>query len=496
MSSELRANLPPSIPSEEGGCAFSHESQPSEGSAARAENVATDEIAIRVTNLSKCYHIYDRPQDRLKQSIVPRLQRLIGRSPTQYAREFWALKDVSFEVKKGETVGIIGRNGSGKSTLLQMICGTLTPTSGTIETRGRVAALLELGAGFNPEFTGRENVYMNGAVLGLSKEEIDVRFDDIAAFADIGEFIEQPAKTYSSGMYVRLAFAVVAHVDADILVIDEALSVGDALFSLKCMRFLREFMQTGTIFFVSHDMGAVRNLCRDALWLERGKIRGIGGAKTLVDAYVTSLYGASQDVDGAFTTRLEGSPSLRADCTPIKGSKRDARQDIINASVLRNDIELFIFDEEAYRWGDGDAKVTGIEFKDVNGHNLSWIMGGEDVVIAIRGISNIALDSLIIGFIVRDRLGQPLFGDNTYLSYFDSPVSVREGQVFLGTFRFQMPILPAGNYSLTVALASGTQQDHVIHDWINDALVITSHNVATVQGLVGVPIQEILIEVR
>ena len=191
------------------------------------------DIAIKVQNLSKCYHIYDSPRDRLKQFIAPRLQRLTWQTPKQYFREFWAVKDVSFEIKKGETVGIIGRNGSGKSTLLQMICGTLNPSHGSIETNGRIAALLELGSGFNPEFTGRENVYMNASVLGLSNKEIDERFDDIVAFADIGEFVEQPVKTYSSGMMVRLAFAVIAHVDADILIIDEALAVGDAFFTFE-----------------------------------------------------------------------------------------------------------------------------------------------------------------------------------------------------------------------------------------------------------------------
>src|SRR5687768_13960790 len=187
-------------------------------------------FAIRVQNVSKCYQIYDAPRDRLKQFVAPRLQRLLGKTPKHYFREFWALKDVSFEIKKGQTVGIIGRNGSGKSTLLQIICGTLSPTNGLIETNGRIAALLELGSGFNPEFTGRENVYMNAAVLGLTKEEIEARYDDILAFADIGEFIDQPVKQYSSGMYVRLAFAVIANVNANVLVIDEALAVGDVFF--------------------------------------------------------------------------------------------------------------------------------------------------------------------------------------------------------------------------------------------------------------------------
>ena len=257
---------------------------------ANADNktVATrsGDITIRVQNLSKCYQIYDAPRDRLRQFVAPRLQRLLGRPPKQYFREFWALKDVSFEVRKGETVGIVGRNGSGKTTLQQIICGTLAPTAGSIKTAGRIAALLELGSGFNPEFTGRENVYMNGAVLGLSKAEVDDKFDDIAAFADIGQFIEQPVKTYSSGMLVRLAFAVIAHVNADILVIDEALAVGDAVFVQRCMRFIRNFQENGTLLFVSHDAGTVINLCRSTIWLHQGKVREMGQSKSVAEAYL------------------------------------------------------------------------------------------------------------------------------------------------------------------------------------------------------------------
>ena len=189
--------------------------------------MSSNDISIRVQNISKCFQIYDTPRDRLKQFVAPRLQSLMGQVPKQYFREFWALKDVSFEIKRGETIGIVGHNGSGKSTLLQIICGTLSPTGGAIEANGRIAALLELGSGFNPEFTGRENVYLNAALLGLTNEEVDERFDAIAAFADIGDFIERPVKTYSSGMFVRLAFAVQAQVDPDIFIVDEALVVGD-----------------------------------------------------------------------------------------------------------------------------------------------------------------------------------------------------------------------------------------------------------------------------
>ncbi len=272
---------------------------------------------------------------------MPRVQRLLGRPPKQYFREFWALKDVSFEVKKGETVGIIGRNGSGKSTLLQLICGTLAPTSGSVQITGRIAALLELGSGFNPEFTGRENVYMNASILGLSEAEIDAKYNEILAFADIGDFIDQPVKQYSSGMYVRLAFAVIAHVNADVLVIDEALSVGDAFFVQKCMRFLREFMETGTVLFVSHDAGAVLNLCQTAVWLHNGAIAAVGAPKEITESYLHKLYEAQQgeSINPPRQTRAGNGSG------PTNGSMRkqarDMRLDFINQSKFRNDIELF-----------------------------------------------------------------------------------------------------------------------------------------------------------
>ena len=257
--------------------------------------MSSNEIAIRVEGLSKCYEIYTNPRDRLKQFVMPRLQRLAGQAPKQYFREFWALKDVSFEIKKGETVGIIGRNGSGKSTLLQMICGTLSPTSGSIQTNGRIAALLELGSGFNPEFTGRENVYMNASVVGLSNEEIDARFDAIAAFAEIGDFIEQPVKTYSSGMIVRLAFAVAINVDPEILIVDEALSVGDELFQRKCFSRIEAIKSKGsTILFVSHSGGTIVELCDRAVLMDSGEKLGMGVPKQIVGRYQKLLYAPAE----------------------------------------------------------------------------------------------------------------------------------------------------------------------------------------------------------
>jgi len=258
----------------------------------------SSEIAIKVENLSKCYQIYDQPRDRLKQFVLPRFKRFAGRHSKQYFREFWALKDVSFEVKKGETVGIIGRNGSGKSTLLQLICGTLNPTCGDIETKGRIAALLELGSGFNPEFTGRENVYMNAAVIGLSKEETDARFDDIATFADIGDFIDQPVKSYSSGMVVRLAFAVAINVDPEILIVDEALSVGDELFQRKCFSRIEAISKQGaTILFVSHSGGTIVELCDRAVLMDAGEKLAVGLPKQIVGRYQKLLYAPADKCD-------------------------------------------------------------------------------------------------------------------------------------------------------------------------------------------------------
>ncbi|MGK6939810.1 ABC transporter ATP-binding protein [Pseudomonas aeruginosa] len=251
----------------------------------------SSEIAIKVENLSKCYQIYDQPRDRLKQFVLPRMQQLIGRPPSQYYREFWALKDVSFDVKKGESVGIIGRNGSGKSTLLQIITGTLAPTSGSTTTNGRIAALLELGSGFNPEFTGRENVYLNGALLGFSADQINEKFDAIAAFADIGEHLDQPVKTYSSGMLVRLAFAVQVQVEPEILIVDEALAVGDALFQKRCFQRIEKLVSDGTtLLFVSHDQESVRTLTNRALLLNKGRSIEWGLSSEVVLSYRKLLH--------------------------------------------------------------------------------------------------------------------------------------------------------------------------------------------------------------
>ena len=444
----------------------------------------SSEIAIKVDGLSKCYQIYERPQDRLKQMVMGQLNRILGRSRKQYFREFWALTDVSFEVKKGQTVGIIGRNGSGKSTLLQMICGTLNPSSGSIKTVGRVAALLELGSGFNPEFTGRENVYLNASVLGLTHSETTTRFEDIAAFADIGDFIDQPVKTYSSGMMVRLAFAVIAHVDADILVIDEALAVGDAFFTQKCMRFLRNFMKTNTVLFVSHDTGSVKSLCSHAIWLEKGQMLESGSPKDVADLYLQAFYETQQGKSTKTTIKPQ---FLKQDSRP----KRDQRLEFINNSNLRNDLKLFDFNPDASSFGKGGATIADVTLEDSQNRPLAWVVGGEDIRLRITALANSELYSPIIGFYIRDQLGQHLFGDNTYLSKVDTPLVTKPGEYLTAEFCFNMPRLAKGDYSICVALAEGTQEVHEQQHWINDALIFRSDSTSVAAGLIGIPMQAI-----
>lgn len=449
--------------------------------------MSSDNIAIRLENLSKCYQIYDRPQDRLRQSIMPRLQRLVGREPTQYFREFWALRDVSFEVKRGETVGIIGRNGSGKSTLLQLICGTLSPTHGCVEVNGRVAALLELGSGFNPEFTGRENVYMAASLYGLSREQVDERFSRIAAFADIGDYVEQPVKTYSSGMYVRLAFAVIAHLGADILVIDEALAVGDAVFTQKCMRFIRKFRESGTLLFVSHDMHSVLSLCQDAVWLHQGGRRDAGPAKSIAESYLQytlqEVYGEEANLQSLGDRAQRENP-------------RTVGEDAVDATsfaIVDYSSQMQVSDNlsEANGWETGMGKIISVRLEHVDGRSEGIYQGGELVRMGIRAVAHKHMERPILGFLVRDRLGQDLFGENT-LPFTDfNPISVNAESVIEGEFVFHLPMLPNGQYVVTASLAEGDLINHIQHHWLHDALVINVSSSRVRWGLVGVRFEKL-----
>jgi len=414
--------------------------------------------AIRVHNLSKTYRLYDRPRDRGKQWMLSPLQKCLGLTPTQYYHEVLAVENVSFEVEKGETLGIVGRNGSGKSTLLQLIVGTLTPTTGTVEVNGRVAALLELGAGFHPEYTGRENVFLNGTLLGMQRRDIEAKLDDMVAFADVGAAIDQPVKTYSSGMVVRLAFAVMTHVNADILVIDEALAVGDAFFVQKCMRFLRNFMERGTVLFVSHDSAAVLNLCRKALWLDRGRVVSIGEAKSVCDRYLHGAHSKVSIDNGQGLSRI--------------------RDDVQEASLVYRHKDIRRFD-------DRQVWIENIELKDSTERRIHTVTKREHVSLRVWCKTLIRLASPIVGFLVRDRLGQSLFGANTYVGR-GASICIEPGMCFIGELRFIMPVLQPGDYSISIALAEGTQQEHIQHHWIHDALVFKSAPPELCFGLVAV----------
>lgn len=325
------------------------------------------ESAINVEHISKCYHIYDTPRARLKQFIFPTLKRILNRNSSHnYFREFWSVRDVSFTIKKGETVGIIGNNGAGKSTLLQMICGTLNPTEGQIVIEGRIAALLELGSGFNMDFTGKENVYLNAAVLGLSKKEIDEKYQDIVDFADIKDFMDQPVKTYSSGMIARLAFSVAVQVNPDILVVDEALSVGDMAFQEKSFTKMKEIRDTGTsILFVSHSLSAVRNFCDTAIWIEKGQIRMIGERLDVCDAY-------QQETEGKNSRHKPGTPINQSNL-PDEDNKKITLNSVYCSEQkyrMGDDIDIYFdlkFNVDNVKYG------IGIVIYDLKGNIISII---------------------------------------------------------------------------------------------------------------------------
>jgi lipopolysaccharide transport system ATP-binding protein len=449
---------------------------------------ASGEVVIAVTNITKSYRIWRNPTDRLKfpllqflGNLIPRplqprgLRRRIGQEhQTPYYHDFNALSDLSFDVRRGETVGIIGKNGSGKSTLLQIICGTLTPTSGHVKVNGRIAALLELGSGFNPEFTGRENVYLNASVLGLTKEQIDQRFDEIATFADIGDFIEQPVKTYSSGMYVRLAFAIMTQVDADILVIDEALAVGDIAFTQKCMRFLRRFLENGTILFVSHDTGAIINLCQSAIWIHAGKLKDSGEPKKVAESYLQ--YSLADAYQG--TAEIES-------ITPVEPRKNP--EDEESSLPPEPETVISIFDEIANSegWKTGSGEIESVQLLDADHNPCITVQGGETVNLIIRARADRQIVSPILGWFVKDRLGQNLFGEHTY-TYLKQQLTMAPGDRVEARFNFQLPMLPNGEYSMTVSIAEGDPEIHTQHHWLHDAVRIRVASAKLRYGLVGI----------
>ena len=449
------------------------------------------EVVIRVHNVSKAYRIWHSSRARLEslflhglKQLLPSLWERCTAAQARRFRDFYALRDVDFEVRRGETIGIIGRNGSGKSTLLQVIAGTLSPNRGTVEVNGRVAALLELGSGFNHEFTGRENVYLNGAILGLSEAEMSARFDAIAAFADIGDFIDQPVKTYSSGMVLRLAFAVVAHVDADILIVDEALAVGDAFFVQKCMRWISEFKKRGTVLFVTHNAADVVALCDRAIWMRDGKMVLCGTAKRVTEEY--RAYFHVQDAARHIPVEAGIPPAAPALLAPAPV-----------AEPVKPDEGSFGFNFEQPAFGQGNARIIVVELSDAGDprRTLNAIAGGERVTLRISAIALEELANPILGFNLKDRLGQYLFGENTFIPNQSREFSVAPGQIITAEFTFCMPLLSRGHYMFAAAVATGTQEAHVQQHWIHDALALDSINRDSHRGLVGIQMENILTSV-
>jgi homopolymeric O-antigen transport system ATP-binding protein len=400
--------------------------------------------ALRVQSVSKQYRIYNRPADRLKESLT--------RGRWKAHREFWALKDVSFEVEAGTVTGIVGPNGSGKSTLLQIVTGTLEPTHGTVWTDGRIAALLELGAGFDAEFTGIENIFMNGSLIGLSKKEIERLLPDIASFAEIGDFIYQPVKTYSSGMYVRLAFATAIATVPQILIVDEALSVGDAVFQDRCVRRIKELQQNGTtILFVSHDLGAIRALCSRVILLNGGRIEADGAPTYALDCYQKIIMATQAAyVEEPATPQEEKNGGGDESAPP----------------------------EYSYRHGDRSAEILSVDLVDASGSAVKVVETGATLHCRARVVAHADLDNLVVGFVIRNRHGIHLYGTNTKVQGM-SFGRVERGNTLEVTFSFKAWLAP-DSYSISIAVHSLAA---ISFDWLDGALFFQVVSQIPIEGV-------------
>ncbi len=408
------------------------------------------EIAISVEHLDKMYKLYDKPMDRLKESL--------GLTKKKKYREHYALHDVSFEVRRGETVGIIGTNGSGKSTILKIITGVLTPTAGEVRVNGRISALLELGAGFNMEYSGLENVYLNGTMIGFSKEEIDAKLDDILSFADIGEFIHQPVKTYSSGMFVRLAFAVAINIEPEILIVDEALSVGDVFFQAKCYRKFEEFKKQGkTILFVSHDLSSISKYCDRVVLLNQGVKRAEGTAKEMVDLYKKLLVG------------LDGEEEIQAEEPAAETGK----------AMEQTWERPFALNPQVLDYGNKDGEIVDFTICDENGLPTNTIEKGTDFTIRMRIRFLRRVESPIFAYSIKDLKGTEITGTNTM--YEDADVGPKEpGDVAEVSFRQKMT-LQGGEYLLSLGCTGYKDGDfqvfHRLYDVCNITVLSTKNTV-------------------
>ncbi|MCM8536349.1 MAG: ABC transporter ATP-binding protein [Lentisphaeraceae bacterium] len=396
-----------------------------------------NDVAIEVSSLSKVYHLYEHPLDRLKEALSP--------FKKKYHKDFSALHDLSFQIRKGETVGFIGTNGAGKSTLLKILTGVLTASSGSFKVNGRVAALLELGTGFSPDISGLENVYFFGSLVGFNRSEMAEKVDEILAFADIGEFIDQPLKSYSSGMVARLAFACAVNVEPDILIVDEALSVGDARFQRKCMAKIQQFCESGTVLFVSHDIETIKKYCDHAIWLESGRVREMGIPKKVTENYIKFMYGGE--------TLDELSEEIEVD--QVEGAKS------IAITEMAND------------FGNGDGRIISAYFSSRGKHN-TMAYSGYSAELGVQIEAKRDIDSPILGYEFRNTLGEIVYGENSAWMKTDLQ-SFRKGEKLTIVFKFEhWPNLKAGNYGLTLGLANGVVNNHEQCHYIHEVFSIQS----------------------
>jgi len=414
--------------------------------------------AISFQAVSKSYPIYASPADRLKELL------LLNRA--RFHKDFWALQDITFEVRRGETFCIIGENGSGKSTLLQLVAGILTPTSGDVQINGRVSALLELGSGFNPEFTGRENVYLNGAILGLSTKQIDQRYPEIEAFAEIGDFINQPVKTYSSGMAVRLAFAVAINVDPEILLVDEALAVGDIYFRQRCMRKVHELRSRGiTILFVSHSMGDVKAIGDRSMWLEKGRIIEAGPTDHVVAKYLAAMV----QKDSAYL-------QLKAKALERRPTQRVQAPEVVT-QIPNID----------HRYGDGRAEVLGIAILDEHGRPVQLLEPNTRIIVRISVAARDEVALPIVGFMLRNHLGIDFSGTNTAREGHELP-AMKRGDTYTVDFHIDLPELYPASFSFSPAIADGTLMGYKMCDWIDNAIALQmGHSEGQIYGYMHLP---------
>lgn len=389
--------------------------------------IQNNEVSISVNNLSKRYKIYNDPKDRLKEALHP--------TGKKYHREFYALNDVNFEIEKGQAIGIIGKNGSGKSTLLKMITGVLHPSGGTIKVNGKVAALLELGAGFNPELSGIENIYLNGTIMGFSKREMDSKIKDITDFADIGDFVNQPVKTYSSGMFARLAFAVAVSVEPDILIVDEALSVGDMYFQAKCITKMKEMASNCTILFVSHSMDMVKSFCQKAILLNEGRVLQQGLVKDVAQTYENMI---NQEAANARKT------------VSLENYVNDQKLQTSQNSIVEEDVE-FKKTADQFRSGTGGAKFLRAELL-INGEAVTNVPFGSMVTLRLLAqyYENVETEGTI-GYMVRNHNGVDIFGMNIYNKALTLPPA-QKGQLLDVRFSFKNLLSESGKYTISIGL--------------------------------------------